>query len=117
MVLVDEFHEIFFNYPLELVNGRLISVVQQLVSAWKVIGVSATFRSDAGIKKIKTILPDSSFITAPGELREKELQLQVFGGLRKEEILTKALALAKEQACKCPVIIFCSSEQECNDLK
>jgi len=38
-----------------------------------VIGVSATFRGDAGIKKIKTILSDSLFITAPGEFREKEL--------------------------------------------
>jgi hypothetical protein len=33
-----------------------------LVAAKKVIGVSATFRGDAGIKKIMTILTDSLFI-------------------------------------------------------
>jgi hypothetical protein len=39
-----------------------------LTASGRVIGVSATFRGDSGIKKIKTILPDSLFITAPGDL-------------------------------------------------
>jgi hypothetical protein len=42
-----------------------------LKASKKVFGVSATFRGDAGIKKIKTILVDSFFITAPGDLQEK----------------------------------------------
>lgn len=75
IVLIDEFHELFFNYPLRMIEGKLISVVQLLMSASKVVGVSATFRSDAGVKKIKTILPDTLLIAAPGEFREKELQL------------------------------------------
>jgi hypothetical protein len=72
--LIDEFHEIFFNYPLTVANGRLISAVSQLKSAERVIGVSATFRGDAGIKKIKTILSDSNFLVSPGDLQEKELK-------------------------------------------
>lgn len=62
IVLVDEFHELFFNTPLSVANGKLISVVQQLTLAEKVIGVSATFRGDAGVKKIKNILLDTLFL-------------------------------------------------------
>jgi len=41
--------------------------------AAKVVGVSATFKGDAGIKKIKAILPNSLFIITPGKFKEKEL--------------------------------------------
>jgi hypothetical protein len=60
--------------------------------------VSATFRGDAGIKKIKTILPDSLFITAPGEFREKELELQVFGKHSPLTITEQAMELAKKKS-------------------
>ena len=73
IVLVDEFHEMFFNYPLAIANRRLVSVLSQLTVAERVIGVSATFRGDAGIKKIKTILLDSIFLIAPGDMQEKQL--------------------------------------------
>lgn len=43
------------------------------MTAERVIGVSATFRGDAGVKKIKTLLLDCYFIAAPGEFKEKEL--------------------------------------------
>jgi hypothetical protein len=71
IVLIDEFHELFFNYPAALVDGKFVSVIKSLLTATRVIGVSATFRGDAGVKKIETILSDSLFIAAPGEFREK----------------------------------------------
>ncbi|MFS8159283.1 MAG: hypothetical protein ACMG6E_03555, partial [Candidatus Roizmanbacteria bacterium] len=57
ILLVDEFHELFFNRMLEVVGGKLISVILKLQSAFRLIGVSATFRGAAGKNKITTILP------------------------------------------------------------
>ena len=65
ILLVDEFHELFFNQRLEVVAGKLISVVQRLAVANKVIGVSATFRGEIGLKKINQMIPGSIFITSP----------------------------------------------------
>lgn len=62
------------------------------------IGVSATFRGDAGIKKIKTILSDSNFLISPGNFQEKQLKLEVFGKLAPETINEKAILLAEEKA-------------------
>ena len=73
-------------------------MIQQLTASWKVIGVSATFRGDAGIKKIKTILVDSLFLTTPGDLQEKQLELKVFGKLASATIKEKAIALAEEKS-------------------
>ena len=72
-MLVDEFHEFFFNCPASIVNGKVVSVIGQLLAAERVIGVSATFRGEAGIKKIETLLPGCHFITSPGKFKEKEL--------------------------------------------
>jgi hypothetical protein len=69
ILLVDEFHELFFNQIVSVVNGRLISVVQRLMTAHRVIGVSATFREEVGMKKITNILADSLFITSPAEIK------------------------------------------------
>jgi len=89
--LVDEFHELFFNYPIVVSNGRLLSAVSQLTAAVRIIGVSATFRGDAGIKKIKTILTDSNFLTSPEKLQEKQLELEVFGKFAPANINEKAI--------------------------
>ena len=62
ILLIDEFHELFFNANLSVTDGKLVSVIQRLSIAEKVIGVTATFRGNAGVKKIKTILPDTSFL-------------------------------------------------------
>jgi hypothetical protein len=62
-----------------LVNGKVVSVISKLLSAVKVIGVSATYRGDNGIDKITSILKDSALIKPPSQLREKELKLEVFG--------------------------------------
>lgn len=113
VVLIDEFHELFFNYSLSVVNKRLISVIQQLKISEKVIGVSATFREDAGIKKIKTILVDSLFITIPRNLQERQLELKVFSKLDSAAIKEKAIALAKEKSKEMPVIVFCSDTHTC----
>lgn len=69
IVLVDEFHELFFNQLVSVINGRLVSVVQRLTAAHKVIGVSATFREEAGMKKINNILAKSTFIHPPIEIK------------------------------------------------
>ena len=56
IILVDEFHELFFNQSAVVANGKLVSVVLKLKAASKVIGVSATFRGEAGVDKISTIV-------------------------------------------------------------
>jgi hypothetical protein len=109
ILLVDEFHELFFNQPANVVNGKLVSVILKLKSTRQVIGVSATYRGNAGIKKISTIL-DASFIKSPHNFADKELQLQVFGEVI--DIPTRAVQLAKEKSKDMPVIIFCSNPQE-----
>jgi hypothetical protein len=53
---VDEFHELFFNQPAGVNNGKLISTILKLKVVDKLIGVSATFRGEAGIDKINAIL-------------------------------------------------------------
>ena len=52
IVLVDEFHELIFGCPVKFIGNKLSSAALQLISAERVIGLSATFRGDAGIKKI-----------------------------------------------------------------
>ena len=94
ILLIDEFHEIFFNQRLKVVGGKLISVVQRLAVAHSVIGVSATFRGEIGLKKIKQMIPKSVFISSPIQCREKDIQLEVFGDVLVEDIPTKAIALA-----------------------
>ena len=56
ILLVDEFHELFFDQQIQLVNGKMVSVISKLLSATKVIGVSATYRGNVGIDKIISIL-------------------------------------------------------------
>jgi hypothetical protein len=60
--------------------------------------MSATFRGNAGIDKIKTILSESMFISSPREFNEKELQLQVFGKLSPGLIQEKAMALTEAKS-------------------
>lgn len=71
--------------------------------------MSATYRGDAGVKKISTIL-DACFIKSPHNLADKELQLEVFGKV--VDIPTKATQLAVEKSKQMPVIIFCSDPNE-----
>lgn len=65
ILLIDEFHELFFDQQVQLMNGSVVSVISKLLSAERVIGVSATYRGDAGVKKVTSILQDSIFIKAP----------------------------------------------------
>ena len=109
IILIDEFHELFFNQLAVVVNGKFVSVVLKLKAAAKVIGVSATFRGEAGVDKITTIL-NARFIKSPFNLIEKELQLKVFG--ETVDIMTKSILLATEKAKQMPVIIFCMNPQE-----
>ena len=64
ILLVDEFHELFFNQLAAITNGKLISTILKLKAAIKVIGVSATFRGDAGVSKINTIM-NALFLKTP----------------------------------------------------
>ncbi len=65
ILLVDEFHELFFDQQVKLVDGKIVSVISKLLNAFQVIGVSATYRGDAGIDKITSILDDSLYIKSP----------------------------------------------------
>lgn len=117
VLLVDEFHEIFFNQRLQVIGGKLISVVQHFAIAHKVIGVSATFRGEIGLKKINQMIADSAFINSPFQCREKEMQLQVFGDVAVKDIPVKAIALALQKSVEMPVILLCSSEGQCREWK
>jgi hypothetical protein len=65
VLLVDEFHELFFGQQVQLANGKALSVISRLLAASRVIGVSATYRGDAGIYNISTILQESVLIKPP----------------------------------------------------
>jgi hypothetical protein len=56
VLFVDEFHELFFNQPVLVVNKKLVSVILKLKAAAQVIGMSATYRGEAGVDKINAIL-------------------------------------------------------------
>ncbi len=114
---MDEFHEIFFNQRLKVVGGKLISVIHRLAVAHRVIGVSATFRGEIGLKKINQMIADSAFINSPVQCREKEMQLQVFGDVAVEDIPAKAIALALQRSVEMPVILLCSTAVQCNEWK
>jgi hypothetical protein len=65
IILGDEFHELFFDQQVTLVNNKVVSIISKLIAAVKVIGVSATYRGYAGIEKITSILHNSVFISSP----------------------------------------------------
>ena len=52
ILLVDEFHELFFDQKIEICNGKIVSHIEKLLSAEKVIGFSATYRGNNGIDNI-----------------------------------------------------------------
>ena len=59
-------------------DGKLISTILKFITAVKLVGVSATFRGDAGIKKINSII-NAQLLKTPAQLQDRELQLEVFG--------------------------------------
>jgi hypothetical protein len=65
ILLIDEFHELFFSQRLQVTEGKFISVLQRILVASKVVGVSATFRGEIGVKKITQMIPESIFIDSP----------------------------------------------------
>lgn len=95
IVLVDEFHELFFNQPATIINGKLVSTIFKLRTADKLIGVSATYRGEAGIDKINTIM-SAQFLKTPDSIKDRDLQLEVFGEVM--DIPTQAVQLAIEKA-------------------
>lgn len=68
VILVDEFHELFFGQQVQAGNGKVLSVISKLLSAARLVGVSATYRGDAGLDKITSILQNSVFIKPPQQL-------------------------------------------------
>jgi hypothetical protein len=108
VLFADECHEIFFNQPVTVVNGKLVSPILKLKAVVQLIGVSATFRGAAGIKKINTIM-DAQFLKTSTEIKDRELHLEVFGKVI--DIPTRAARLAKEKGQHIPVILFCSDPQ------
>ena len=61
-LLIDEFHEFFFETNIQLNGKKIISHINKMFTATKTIGVSATYRGDNGLDKIISILGDISFI-------------------------------------------------------
>ena len=59
-------------------SGKLISTILKFKAAAKLIGVSATYRGEAGSYKINSIM-DAQFLKSPVQFQERELQLEVFG--------------------------------------
>lgn len=72
VLLVDEFHELFFSQPVEVANGKLVSVILNLKAATQLIGMSATYRGDVGIDKINTIM-NAQFLKSPIIIQDREL--------------------------------------------
>ena len=56
----------------------------------------------------------AQFLSTPAEIKDRELQLKVFGEV--QDIPIQAVALAHEKAKQMPVIIFCSNPQEYKQL-
>jgi hypothetical protein len=54
------------------VDGKLISTILKFRAAVKLVGVSATFRGDAGIKKINSMI-NAQFLKTPVQLQDREL--------------------------------------------
>ena len=53
-------------------DGKLISTILKFRAAVKLVGVSATFRGDAGIKKINSMI-NAQFLKTPVQLQDREL--------------------------------------------
>jgi hypothetical protein len=75
--------------------------------------VSATYRGEAGVDKINTIM-NANFLASPVEAQERKLELEVFGEVL--DIPTQAIQLAQEKSKQMPVIIFCSNPHEYKQL-
>lgn len=59
--------------------------------------MSATYRGDAGIKKIISILQDSKFVIPQEKWKDRQLQLDVHGGVPELDIASRAATLALEK--------------------
>jgi hypothetical protein len=57
-----------------MIKGKLVSTILKLKATARLIGVSATYRGDVGIKKIKTIM-DAQFLKTSAQIQDRELQL------------------------------------------
>ena len=61
-LLVDEFHEFFFETNIQLNEKKIISHINKMLNTMKIVGVSATYRGENGLDKITSILRDICFI-------------------------------------------------------
>jgi len=69
---VDEVDSLFFADAPKIINGRFTSAIL-LLNKYKVIGVTATFRGDQGLNKIKTFLKDSNVFKIGEVEQERKL--------------------------------------------
>jgi hypothetical protein len=77
------------------------------------IGLSATFRGDSGIKKLETLLC-AHVVHLAAEMKERKMELQVFGKVLNVRDLV--IKLAEEKAVEMPVIVFCTEIDEYKEL-
>ena len=69
---MDEFHEVFFNQEVKVAEYKVVSLMQKLMKAEKLVGLSATFRGDTGMSKITNIM-EAKFLETSAQFLEREL--------------------------------------------
>jgi hypothetical protein len=113
---VDEIDSLFFNDKPEIKEGMLLSGIL-LLNKYRVIGMTATFRGDQGLNKMKSFLKDSCIITAGDSAIERKLELEIYGKLKINEINDKIIEIAKVKQQDLPVIIILSTIAKCEEME
>jgi superfamily II DNA or RNA helicase len=81
VLLIDEIDSLFFSDNPEVRGTKFLSAIL-LLSKYKVIGMTATFRGDQGKNKILQFIKESHVIKTTDFVLERTLQLDVFGKLK-----------------------------------
>ena len=76
-------------------ENKIVSHIEKLLLAKSVIGVSATYRGNNGLDKIISVLCNSYFIQPTSQLKERELELKVFGKFSQDNVISQVVELAK----------------------
>ena len=69
-------------------ENKIVSHIEKLLLAKSVIGVSATYRGDNGLDKIISVIRNSYFIQPTSQLKERELELKVFGKFSQDNVVS-----------------------------
>lgn len=94
--LVDEVDSLFFRDAPKLTGDAFISAIL-LLNKYHVIGMSATFRGEQGIKWLSCFLRCSRIVHMATVVQERNINIDVFGRLNPQQIKEKVIPLAKEK--------------------